>query len=195
MTTANDETVSSHPPSNDTYVKSPLYYDEGNDDNVNSTSTLGDKAFLIQEGKKPRKLRKFRKKGLLQSLPSFILQKRLINLRSVLLATSLALILLSFWLLDSLKDPTFAVMVEGNLHKHQPLAKMASVGGTLILVILMEVVSNGRENKRKDMLSKEEIERQGECIRHDGITRNRQTPLYFFDFRLFFMIPFLLQTN
>lgn len=83
------------------------------------------------------------------SLPAMILQKRLITFRSSLLAFSLTLTLLVFWLLDSLKDPTFATLVNGNLKKHQPLAKMASVGGTLVLVLLMEVISHERKRKKE----------------------------------------------
>ncbi len=81
-------------------------------------------------------------------LPSIILQRRLITLRSTLLALSLTLTLAVFWLLDSLKDPTLTVLVHGNLQKHQPLAKMASVGGTLVLVLLMEFISHEREKRR-----------------------------------------------
>ena len=88
-------------------------------------------------------------------LPSTIMQKRLITLRSSLLALSLTLTLLVFWLLDSLKDPTFAILVNGNLEKHQPLAKMASVGGTLFLVVMMEIVSNEREKQKR---KKEEMD-------------------------------------
>jgi AAA family ATP:ADP antiporter len=78
------------------------------------------------------------------SRPPAILQKRLLTVRFCLLAVSLMLTLLVFWLLDSLKDPTFATLVDGNLDKHQPLAKMASVLGTVTLVVLMEVISHGR---------------------------------------------------
>ena len=181
---SNDEKDASHPvhPANDTYIRSPLYYNDG-DGNENEPIE-NDKQCLIQQSTNNNKSKRRTKpsnystsnstsatsyrrpqsKSILQSLPSFILQKKLINLRSILLATSLALILLVFWLLDSLKDPTFAIMVEGNLHKHQPLAKMASVGGTLIIVVLMEIVSHGKNQKRQKRhngLSKEEIESGG----------------------------------
>lgn len=82
------------------------------------------------------------------SRPSAILHKRLLTVRFCLLAVSLMLILLVFWLLDSLKDPTFATLVDGNLDKHQPLAKMTSVLGTMVLVILMEVASHRRHVRR-----------------------------------------------
>lgn len=144
---------------------SPLYYDEGEDDADN------DKQFLLSRETTKRKNRKRtynpkNKGGILGPLPSLIIQKKLINLRSILLASSLSLTLLAFWLLDSLKDPVFATMVEGNLNKHQPLAKMASVGGTLVLVILMEVVSHGRRKKGTDVgnnkiMSDKEVEDGG----------------------------------
>mmetsp|Transcript_8079 Transcript_8079/g.8893 ORF Transcript_8079/g.8893 Transcript_8079/m.8893 type:complete len:672 (+) Transcript_8079:107-2122(+) len=121
---------------------------------------------LLNENKKPKRWRKFRNKNrsIIQALPSFILQKRLITLRSFLLAMSLSITLMVFWLLDSLKDPTLSAMVDGNLHKHQPLAKMTSVAGTLILVILMEVVSHGRKKAKKnesDSMTEEEIQSGG----------------------------------
>lgn len=147
-TDPNDEAYDdTHHPSDDCYMASALYYNEQNDDDLNG------KTFLLNndhdDNGRPKKSNKRKKKGVVQSLPSFVLQKKLINLRSVLLASSLALTLLVFWLLDSLKDPVFATMVEGNLNKHQPLAKMASVGGTLFLVVLMEIVSHGRKKKQE----------------------------------------------
>ena len=147
--------------------KSPLYYDEGEDEN----NVDNDKQFLLNNDNTKRKNRNRKyipqkKGGILKSLPSLIIQKKLIDLRSILLASSLSLTLLAFWLLDSLKDPVFATMVEGNLNKHQPLAKMASVGGTLGLVVLMEVVSHGRRKRGDNAdidrgLSDEEIESGG----------------------------------
>ncbi len=154
-------TAVDHHPSDDCYMASALYYNEENDDDLNGKTFLlnhdendggfGDSGTRNKRPKRSNRSNNKKKKKRtiqLQSLPSFILQKRLINLRSVLLASSLALTLLVFWLLDSLKDPVFATMVEGNLNKHQPLAKMASVGGTLVLVIFMEIVSHGRKRKQ-----------------------------------------------
>mmetsp|Transcript_18780 Transcript_18780/g.28540 ORF Transcript_18780/g.28540 Transcript_18780/m.28540 type:complete len:689 (-) Transcript_18780:23-2089(-) len=92
---------------------------------------------------------KKRRKRRLMSMPSVFLQKRLITLRSLLLASSLGLTLMTFWLLDSLKDPTFAALVDGDLKRHQPLAKMASVGGTLILVVIMELVTHERKKRSR----------------------------------------------
>jgi hypothetical protein len=94
-------------------------------------------------------------------LPDTILQKKLITLRSTLLALSLTLTLFVFWLLDSLKDPVFATLVDGNLKKHQPLAKMASVGSTLVLVLFMEFVSHERNKRIRhedvEILSKDDV--------------------------------------
>jgi len=86
----------------------------------------------------------------LKKMPSstVTLQKRLLNRRLLLLTISLTLILSVFWLLDSLKDRTFAILVNGDLKRHQPLAKMASVGGTLILVLIMEIISHGRKQQQ-----------------------------------------------
>lgn len=116
-----------------------------NENSVNTSSHFeDDKEGLLPSSKRKKRYRHS------SSLPSIILQKRLITLRSTLLATSLTLTLLVFWLLDSLKDPVFATLVDGNLEKHQPLAKMFSVAGTLFLVIMMEIISNESE-KRKAM--------------------------------------------
>lgn len=108
-----------------------------------------DMKMLLHEKDDPAKRRRNRMK-MNQSafLPSMILQKRLITLRSSLLSLSLAMTLAVFWLLDSLKDPTLTILVNGNLRKHQPLAKMASVGGTLVLVVLMEFISHERDKRR-----------------------------------------------
>lgn len=78
-------------------------------------------------------------------------QSQPMTLRSLLLALSLTLTLSVFWLLDSLKDPTFATLVNGNLKRHQPFAKMASVAATLVLAILMEVVSHERKKNARAM--------------------------------------------
>jgi hypothetical protein len=147
---------------------STLYYNDNEDHEDDNEEDNDDKMFLLNNSpsrKKKKRIKKNQimsnnndngsssgayrsKQSILQSLPSIIIQKRLINLRSVLLATSLSLTLLVFWLLDSLKDATFATMVEGRLNKHQPLAKMASVGGTLVLVVLMEIFSHVRKMRR-----------------------------------------------
>lgn len=85
------------------------------------------------------------------SRPAAILRKRSITMRYGLLAISLMLTLLVFWLLDSIKDPTLATLVDGNLEKHQPRAKMASVFGTISLVVLLEAISHRRQVGRCDV--------------------------------------------
>mmetsp|Transcript_4769 Transcript_4769/g.9109 ORF Transcript_4769/g.9109 Transcript_4769/m.9109 type:complete len:649 (-) Transcript_4769:51-1997(-) len=85
------------------------------------------------------------------SRPAAILRKRSITMRYVLLAMSLMLTLLVFWLLDSIKDPTLATLVDGTLEKHQPRAKMASVFGTISLVVLLEAISHRRQVGRGDV--------------------------------------------
>lgn len=67
--------------------------------------------------------------------------------RPILLGLSLSLTLATFWLLDSVKDPLFAALVDGNLSHHQPRAKICSVLGTLCIVIAMEVVGNRRKQR------------------------------------------------
>ncbi|CAJ1936253.1 unnamed protein product [Cylindrotheca closterium] len=66
-------------------------------------------------------------------------------MRPYWLGFGLFLLLFAFWLLDSLKDPIFARLVDGNLNKHQPPAKLCSVATTLLLVCLMEYLANVRQ--------------------------------------------------
>jgi ATP/ADP translocase len=63
------------------------------------------------------------------------------------LGSGLFLILFAFWVLDSLKDPIFAQLVDGNLDRHQPPAKLCSVAATLLLVCLMEYLANLRQRQ------------------------------------------------
>jgi ATP/ADP translocase len=81
-------------------------------------------------------------------------------LRPYCLGFSLFLVLFAFWILDSLKDPIFAKLVDGNLERHQPLAKLFSVTTTLILVCLIEYISNARQQQaaqRQHMTSHADI--------------------------------------
>jgi len=93
-------------------------------------------------------------------------RRRLVNHRTFLLAISLTLILSVFWLLDSIKDPTFAILCDGDLKRHQPLAKMASVAGTLFLVVLMEVITHYRDRRRRQWLRQ-----RRRCGDAGGVTR------------------------
>ncbi|KAL3943156.1 MAG: hypothetical protein SGBAC_002758 [Bacillariaceae sp.] len=83
-------------------------------------------------------------------------------MRPYWLGFGLFLILFAFWLLDSLKDPIFARLVDGNLNKHQPPAKLCSVATTLLLVCLMEYLANLRQRsdaeKRKIVPDTEVLE-------------------------------------
>lgn len=121
----------------------------------NETEISCDTERLIRNSKQSRRRTKF------SFLPDTILQRKLITLRSALLALSLTLTLFVFWLLDSLKDPVFAALVDGNLKKHQPLAKMASVGSTLVLVLFMEFISHERKKRRRhedmEIFAKDEV--------------------------------------
>lgn len=61
------------------------------------------------------------------------------------LGSTLFFILLAFWLLDSLKDPLFARLVDGKIGQHQPTAKLVSVVCTLLLVCALEYIQNLRQ--------------------------------------------------
>jgi AAA family ATP:ADP antiporter len=65
-------------------------------------------------------------------------------MRPYWLGLGLFLILFAFWILDSLKEPIFALLVDGDIEKHQPPAKLCSVVTTLALVCFLELVSHPR---------------------------------------------------
>jgi len=56
----------------------------------------------------------------------------------ILLGILLSATLATFWLLDSIKDALLDLLTDGNLARHQPTAKMASVVGTVAVVALYE---------------------------------------------------------
>ena len=66
-----------------------------------------------------------------------ILQKCL-PLRILLLSLYLATTLSTFWRLDSIKEPTLAILVDGELGKHHPRAKILSFVVVVILAVGME---------------------------------------------------------
>jgi hypothetical protein len=70
-------------------------------------------------------------------------------MRPYWLGTGLFLVLLSFWVIDSLKDPIFGQLVDGKLDRHQPPAKVFSVCTTLALVCFLEYVSNERQRQQQ----------------------------------------------
>ena len=64
------------------------------------------------------------------------------------LGVGLFLVLFPFWLLDSLKDPLLSTLTL-NLERHQPPAKLVSVGTTLALVCLLEYIAHERREQLK----------------------------------------------
>jgi len=70
------------------------------------------------------------------------------SMRPYWLGLGLFLILFAFWLLDSLKDPIFAILVEGKLDQNQPPAKLCSVTTTLIIVSMVELGAYARKQQR-----------------------------------------------
>lgn len=76
-------------------------------------------------------------------------------MRPYWLGLGLFLILFAFWMLDSLKEPIFALLVDGNIERHQPPAKLCSVVTTLVLVCFLEVVSHPRS--RTDVVPQEYV--------------------------------------
>ena len=65
------------------------------------------------------------------------------------LYVSLSLSFTDTRLLDSLKDPIFGALVGGNLDRHQPRAKLLSVGTTLVLVCGLEYLAHHQEQQQK----------------------------------------------
>ena len=73
------------------------------------------------------------------------------------LGASLCCILFSFWILDSLKDPIFGDLVNGNLKRHQPIAKLVSVVTTLVLVVFLEFLSSVRKERQRRLETIQQI--------------------------------------
>ena len=71
--------------------------------------------------------------------------------RILLLALYLMFTLSAFWILDSIKEPTLALLVpDRDLGKHQPRAKMVSFVVVVLLAFVMElVVRDGRRRRRR----------------------------------------------
>lgn len=76
-------------------------------------------------------------------------------MRPYWLGSSLFLLLFAFWVLDSLKDPLFARLVDGKIERHQPTAKLCSVASTLVLVCLMEYLANVRQRQAAEERGRE----------------------------------------
>lgn len=76
-------------------------------------------------------------------------------LRILLLSLYLAFTLSSFWILDSIKDPTLAALVEGDLGKHQPRAKMVSFVVVVVIALVMEGMDSWR---RRAVVSYDDVD-------------------------------------
>jgi ATP/ADP translocase len=71
------------------------------------------------------------------------------KLRIILLSLYLAFTLSSFWILDSIKEPTLAILVNGDLGHHQPRAKMVSFVVVIVLAIGMEWLDRLRRQQQQ----------------------------------------------
>ena len=69
-------------------------------------------------------------------------------IRILLLSLYLAFTLSSFWILDSIKDPTLAALVNGDLGKHQPRAKMVSFVVVVVIALSMEGLDSWRRRSK-----------------------------------------------
>ena len=70
--------------------------------------------------------------------------------RILLLALYLMFTLSTFWILDSIKEPTLALLVRNNeLAKHQPRAKMVSFVVVVALALVMEAIVRGGRRRRR----------------------------------------------
>ena len=105
----------------------------------------------------------FRRHGHSSTAPSVFLRLRsncrracFLPPRILLLALHLACTLSSFWILDSVKEPTLAILVGGDLGRHQPRAKMLSFVAVLGMAVGMELarrrgVLRGQGQTRRDL--------------------------------------------
>ena len=57
--------------------------------------------------------------------------------------------LMTFWILDSIKEPTLAILVNGQLGKHQPRAKIISFVVVIAIAIGMEYMTLKRKRRRR----------------------------------------------
>jgi len=74
--------------------------------------------------------------------------------RILLLALYLAFTLSSFWILDSIKEPTLAILVDGELGRHQPRAKMVSFVVVVGMAVGMEWANRTRRARRRTAISR-----------------------------------------
>lgn len=76
-------------------------------------------------------------------------RRRRIPLRIILLALYLSSTLMTFWILDSIKEPTLAILVNGQLGKHQPRAKIVSFVVVIGIAIGMEYMTLVKKRRRR----------------------------------------------
>ena len=88
-------------------------------------------------------------------------------LRILLLSLYLATTLSTFWILDSIKEPTLAILVNGELGKHQPRAKILSFVVVVILAVGMEYMDRLKLKKRRRGQQQVGSKRSGDNIQ-DG---------------------------
>ena len=88
-------------------------------------------------------------------------------LRILLLSLYLATTLSTFWILDSIKEPTLAILVNGELGKHQPRAKILSFVVVVILAVGMEYMDRLKLKKRRRGQQQVSSKRSGDNIQ-DG---------------------------
>ena len=80
---------------------------------------------------------------------NFIVPPPRILLLSIYLMTTLS----TFWILDSIKEPTLAILVDGHLGKHQPRAKMVSFVVVVVLAFVMEGMVHWRRRRRRQRMA------------------------------------------
>lgn len=82
-------------------------------------------------------------------------------LRILILALYLAFTLSSFWILDSIKEPTLAILVNGELGKHQPRAKMVSFVVVVVMAVAMEWADRVKQRRRRERRKTQQQTRGG----------------------------------
>jgi len=90
-------------------------------------------------------------------------KKFCLPLRILLLALYLAFTLSSFWILDSIKEPTLAILVNGELGKHQPRAKMVSFVVVVGMAVAMEWADRAKQGRIRErraalLMHREDVE-------------------------------------
>lgn len=123
---------------------------------------------IRRKGQKPeitirRKLQDQRLRNLLEASPKC----KDDWMRPYWLGLGLFLVLFPFWLLDTLKDPIFGALIDGNLQEQLPLAKLFSVCTTLALVCFLEYVAQERKRQQH------QIVRSQDEVLDEGSTWNR----------------------